>query len=254
MGLLNAVFKKKVPCPKILNVDNYLFVGPHPDDIEVACGGTVAKLAAMGKKITFLICTDGRYGNLEKKINCNEYAGTRKQEAINSAAVLGVNDVRFLELHDGGMYSIEQAAKLISLTIAEVKPDIVFIPDHTLETECHPDHLKIGQAAYNSLIYTQIPQQLSDWGCEFGRANVFACAMYYTAKPNSYVNVTKYMNLRKIAISKHTSQFNEQQLNTLMTYSNIRGFRMGLRCGAKRAEAFKLIGITFTHCLTELAE
>lgn len=39
--------------PKIEALDSFLFVGPHPDDIEVACGGTVAKLASSGKKITF---------------------------------------------------------------------------------------------------------------------------------------------------------------------------------------------------------
>ncbi|MBQ8873262.1 MAG: PIG-L family deacetylase, partial [Clostridia bacterium] len=38
-----------MPLPKLLKQQKFLFVGPHPDDIEVACGSTVAKLVKMGK-------------------------------------------------------------------------------------------------------------------------------------------------------------------------------------------------------------
>lgn len=51
--MILSLLKKAVPVPKIEALDSFLFVGPHPDDIEVACGGTVAKLASSGKKITF---------------------------------------------------------------------------------------------------------------------------------------------------------------------------------------------------------
>ena len=58
--LLASIIKKVAPPPAIESFDHFLFLGPHPDDIEIGAGATIAKLAGKGKKITFLICTDGR--------------------------------------------------------------------------------------------------------------------------------------------------------------------------------------------------
>ena len=53
--MLKSILLKAVPVPKIDQFERYLFVGPHPDDIEVACGATVAKLVSLGKKVTFIV-------------------------------------------------------------------------------------------------------------------------------------------------------------------------------------------------------
>ena len=97
MGLTKLALKFAAPFPKVDSFERYLFVGPHPDDIEIGAGATVAALAAQGKSICFLICTDGRYGNVNLKddVSEDELADIRKQEAIRSAAALGVTDVRF---------------------------------------------------------------------------------------------------------------------------------------------------------------
>ena len=62
MSITKAVLRFAAPLPKIEQFDRFLFLGPHPDDIEIGAGATAAKLAAAGKQVTFLICTDGRYG------------------------------------------------------------------------------------------------------------------------------------------------------------------------------------------------
>ena len=92
MGLTKLALKFAAPYPKVDSFERYLFVGPHPDDIEIGAGATVAALAAQGKSICFLICTDGRYGNvnLKEEVSEDELADIRKQEAIRSAAALGV--------------------------------------------------------------------------------------------------------------------------------------------------------------------
>ena len=102
MSILKLVLKAAAPLPDIEKSERYLFIGPHPDDIEIGAGATAAKLAAMGKSGCFLICLDGRYGS--KTIPPDELVGIRKKEACASAKMLGVSDVRFLELSDGGFY------------------------------------------------------------------------------------------------------------------------------------------------------
>ena len=64
MGITKLALRVAAPFPKVQSFSKYLFVGPHPDDIEIGAGATVAALAAQGKSICFLICTDGRYGTI----------------------------------------------------------------------------------------------------------------------------------------------------------------------------------------------
>ena len=50
MSLLPFVLRLAAPAPQLEAYDRFLFLGPHPDDIEIGAGATAAKLAAMGKK------------------------------------------------------------------------------------------------------------------------------------------------------------------------------------------------------------
>ena len=50
--MILSLLKRAVPVPKLTSFDKFLFVGPHPDDIELACGGTVATLTKLGKQVT----------------------------------------------------------------------------------------------------------------------------------------------------------------------------------------------------------
>ena len=38
---------------------NILAIGPHPDDIEIGCGGTLIKYAQAGHAVSLMILTDG---------------------------------------------------------------------------------------------------------------------------------------------------------------------------------------------------
>ena len=121
---LDQLIKCAVPAPKPEAFERFLFVGPHPDDIEIGAGATAAKLAAAGKAVCFLIVTDGRYGveNLTEPVAPDELATRRHREAIESAAVLGVKDVRFLDLSDGGFYSDEELIRGIAAIAADFQP------------------------------------------------------------------------------------------------------------------------------------
>ena len=56
MSLTRTVIRFAAPLPRIEDSRRILFIGPHPDDIEIGAGATAAKLAAAGKKLCFLIC------------------------------------------------------------------------------------------------------------------------------------------------------------------------------------------------------
>ena len=69
-----------------------LVIQAHPDDMEYHCGGTVAGLVADGCRVSTLIMTDGSKGTYDPEMTPEKLAATRKKEAEDSAAVLGVSD------------------------------------------------------------------------------------------------------------------------------------------------------------------
>ncbi|HMF31351.1 MAG TPA: PIG-L family deacetylase, partial [Candidatus Lokiarchaeia archaeon] len=81
-------------------VKSILTIQAHQDDTDIACGGTIAKLTSMGKKVTYLILTDGRHGVLDADMPANEAIQMRNGEQERAAKILGVSDVKFLDYQD----------------------------------------------------------------------------------------------------------------------------------------------------------
>jgi LmbE family N-acetylglucosaminyl deacetylase len=112
-----------------------LAFGAHPDDIEFGCGGVIAREAQVGRKIHFVICSQGEAGT----------HGTPKQrtgEAKKAAVLLGAT-IEFAEL-DGDSHLEIRAAHAIKLAgiIRRVRPGIVLAP--SLVENQHPDHWRLG--------------------------------------------------------------------------------------------------------------
>ena len=251
--MLKSILLKAVPVPKIDQFERYLFVGPHPDDIEVACGATVAKLVSLGKKVTFIVCTDGRIGALDETLTSEQIVEIRRQEALASAKLLGVDDVVFLPFHDGGNYTSDELANALVPYILQTQPQMVFCPDHTVPSECHPDHLKTGQAVTKAVFLASWPKLTAQLDLEGSAPNI-NLAYYYTHKPNRYFGIKKFLKVHLDAIACHKSQFDENNLKVFKTYFGVRQLRFGLRSGKGRADGYRVLSPTHQHCFPEIAE
>ena len=254
MGITKLAIKFAAPFPKVQSFDRYLFVGPHPDDIEIGAGATVAALATQGKSICFLICTDGRYGtlNLKEDISEEELIATRKEEALRSAAALGVKDVRFLELSDGGFYDNGELLRGIAGVISDFQPDVIFAPDPAPASECHIDHLNVGKAVRTLGISSVIPGIMKKFGAT--PCPLKAVAFYMTAKPNVYMKTTGFVKKQFAAIfENHLSQYPEgcSDRKSIELYLKLRARDFGMRSFHVSAEGFRMLGTTHMHCLPE---
>ena len=254
MGLTKLALRFAAPFPKVQSFERYLFVGPHPDDIEIGAGATVAALAAQGKSICFLICTDGRYGtvNMKDSVTEEELIAIRKDEAIRSAAALGVTDVRFLNLSDGGFYDFEELVKQIAGVISSFKPDVMFAPDPAPASECHIDHLNVGKAVRTLAVNADNPGIMKKLGAE--ACAVKAVAFYMTAKPNVYMKTTGYLKKQLAALfENHVSQYPEgcADRKAIELYLKLRARDLGFRSFKLTAEGFRMLGVTHMHCLPE---
>lgn len=254
MGLTKLILGAAVPIPKIEQYQRFLFVGPHPDDIEIGAGATAAKLAAMGKDICFLVCLDGRFGdgNAPEGIRGDRLVELRKQEALASAAMLGIRDVRFLDLSDGGFYEQKELVEKIAQVAGDFQPDVMLAPDPDVTSECHIDHRNVGNAVRQVAYFAPYGGIMAGYGAK--AAPVQALAYFMTAKPNRFVKTKGYLSLQlKSVFGCHHSQFPEgsEEGKSIALYLKLRAVDFGLRSGKGCAEGFRVLGVTHMHCLPE---
>lgn len=254
MGLTKLILKFAAPLPKIEEYDRFLFIGPHPDDIEIGAGATAAKLVDMGKEVCFLVCIDGRFGttNAPEGLEGDKLVEVRRQESLTSAAKLGVSEVRFLNFKDGGFYEQKDLIRGIAKEVGEFKPDVIFAPDPCVTSECHRDHLNVGNAARQIAYFAPYKEIMHEYGTE--SAPVKALAYYMTAKPTQYIKTSGYLKKQIDAIfTSHLSQFPEGcgDAQSIPLYLKLRSIDFGIRSFKGCAEGFRVLGVTQMHCLPE---
>src|ERR1700689_4923433 len=78
-----------------------LAVYAHPDDADVACGGTLARWAKAGTAVHLVVCTDGGKGTFDPKVKSEKLAAIRAAKLEESSALIGLASVTNLGYPDG---------------------------------------------------------------------------------------------------------------------------------------------------------
>ncbi|MFC0428976.1 bacillithiol biosynthesis deacetylase BshB1 [Chryseobacterium scophthalmum] len=112
-----------------------LAFGAHPDDVELGCGGTIAKLISEGKTCVIVDLTKGELGTRGTD-------QTRKEEATEAAKILGVAERENLGLKDGFLVNSEEYQMEIVKMIRKYRPEIVLA---NAIDDRHPDHAKAAK-------------------------------------------------------------------------------------------------------------
>lgn len=256
MGFVKMIMRKIAPIPRVEEHKRFLFIGPHPDDVEIGAGGTAARLAGAGKSVHVLIATNGCCGAEKPDITRQDIAAVRAAEAAEAAKKIGAESLHILPFDDGGLYDQTEFTKSIAAYIAKIKPDVVFCPDHLLRTECHIDHLKTGLAASNAFLMCQNRLIMEEAGSG-ETASPQALAYYFTDTPNRYIKISKENYQTQIrALSAHESQVsarvgNKSFLDLMKIYISFRQIRFGFKTVKGRAEGFRVLSNTHAHCCAE---
>ena len=106
-----------------------MVVAAHPDDLETACGGTMALLIASGIEVTLVLGTDGDIGTHDPAMTRERLAATRREETLAAAQVLGLKDVVFLGRHDGELVADLALRAEVAHAYRRYQPDTVFTFD-----------------------------------------------------------------------------------------------------------------------------
>ena len=194
-----------------------LGVFAHPDDAEFFAGGTLAKWAADGAEITFVLATSGDKGSPELDMTSEKLAEIREEETRKAAEALGVKDVVFLRYKDGELFPDLALRRDITRMIRLKKPDVTITLDPTrfwygTRSINHPDHRAIGAATLEAIFPTardrlNFIELENDEGLEPHK-----CLTVYIAgaeEPTVTVDVTEYIDTQVKALIEHKSQIGD---------------------------------------------
>jgi LmbE family N-acetylglucosaminyl deacetylase len=128
-----------------------LVIAPHPDDSEFGIGGSVAKLTKEGKKVVYVICTNGDKGTSDRTIDPADLVVTRRKEEQAAADVLGVSEVVFLGYPDQGIEDTPEFRKELVRLIRKYQPELVASCDPYRKYTWHRDHRITGQVVADAV-------------------------------------------------------------------------------------------------------
>jgi len=253
------MLKQMVPLPDLEAQNTFLFVGPHPDDIEIACGGLIAKLVHQRKKVYFLIVTDGGCGSDQPSTNIDDLVKIRKQESAEAAGSLGVLEIYHLDYPDGGNNDVWEISKKIAQIILESNPDVIVCPDPMMPSELHPDHIDAGKAASRALLMASFPLMARRNNVSFDESETAhfrprIIAFYYTHRVNQVIDLTELEVAMKVqAIQKHASQFlAPMALESIVFYLQMRGENLKKSPNSASSEGYFVMGSIHQHCFPEI--
>lgn len=124
-------------------------VGAHPDDVEIACGGTLARLVEQGYRVGIIDLTDGEPTPL------SPHPDVRMAEAKKAAEVLGVHERVTLDLPNRRLFDTFEARVLLARELRRFRPRVVIgFGDKT--PLASPDHWQAMQITDAAVFYSRL--------------------------------------------------------------------------------------------------
>lgn len=205
-----------------------LAVGAHLDDIEIACGGTLAKAIASGHEVKVLIMSKSGYTNKDGQLQRSDELAVK--EGVNALHTLGIQEIEILDFETKDIPFRSDVVNAIDLRVAEYDPDMIFT-HHPFDThQAHEGVSKatIAAARRKNTVFFYEPITPS------GRS-------YVAFKPTLYVDIESTLDKKIESLKCHTSEYNKFGAEDWIEGVRCRcGFR-GYEIGKKFAEAFEIL-------------
>lgn len=208
-----------------------LAIGAHPDDIEISCAGTLAKMVQSGHEVVICHVSDGDKGHYE--IPAAELIAIRQQEARQAGAVIGC-PVLSLGMRDGRILADDEHSRSLFIDLlCSVQPDLVIT--HA-PNDYMPDHVAVSRLVFDTTFLATLP------GASVNHP--FAAkvpSLFYMDnlsgiefQPTLYVDITDTFRAKATMLEQHQSQLvwlkehdNVDVLDLMTTLSKFRGIQAG---------------------------
>jgi bacillithiol biosynthesis deacetylase BshB1 len=223
-----------------MNLDA-IFFGAHPDDAELSCGGTIAKMVSANKKIGIADLTSGELGTRGSK-------ETRFKELEKASKVLNISVRDNLGIKDGSIENSKSNQKKIITLLRKYRPSVIFIP---YEKDRHPDHQNANRLIKESAFYSGLNKIKTSFRGKtqnsFRPSKNYYFMQTYTFEPSFIVDITDYFEIKMKAVKCYSSQFYDpksSEPNTFISdkkfieYLEARAAFYGFQIGVKYGEPF----------------
>jgi LmbE family N-acetylglucosaminyl deacetylase len=179
----------------------------HPDDAEFTCAGAMLRLVEAGHVGTLVIVTDGANGFKAAPLPVNERVAVREREQLESAKVLGIDDVVFLRLRDGFLEETEDLRARLVTEVRRVRPQVVFTFDPANQefdslNLFHRDHRITARSVFDALFAAR-----NRWMYEGEPHAVETVLFYGTHRPDHFIDISDQIDRKLAALACHASQF-----------------------------------------------
>jgi bacillithiol biosynthesis deacetylase BshB1 len=228
-----------------------LAFGVHPDDVELGCAGTLMAAMTEGRQVGIVDLTRGELGTRGN-------AETRRVEAANAAAIMGIKTRENLGLADGFFQHNEESLRKVVTVIRKYQPLIILA--NAIEDR-HPDHGRSSKLVADAAFLAGLrkietssdgkPQEI--WKPSY----VFHYVQDRFIEPSFVVDITAHMDKKIEAVLAYTTQFFNPNpaVDEPQTYISspqfletvkARALMLGKRIGVGFAEGFysdKTVGV-----------
>ena len=212
-----------------------LAIAAHRDDVEQTCGGTLLKMAQMGRTTAILDLSRGEMGT----------RGTmedRAREAEDARQILRVSWRKALDIPDGRVENTFENRKKVAAVIRELSPRVVILPYWQAR---HPDHYTAGVLGYEAAFVAGLAKL--DLGFPAHRPfKIIYASLYAEVRPTFVVDITEQFEARLQSLLAYRSQYSDQASGSGLfpreaeireKLAHMAGF-YGLLAGVKYAEPF----------------
>lgn len=223
----------------------------HPDDAEIAAGGTLAKMAATGREVHLVVLTNGDRGSQDPALPREELAATRLRETEAAADVLGLASVVvFGDVHDGELENTSAIRERVVRRIREVRAETVVSLDPTavfFENRYynHSDHRNAGWIALDSAFPGSgnphfFPEHLGEGLAVIDVIDVW---LGWSNEPNHVEDVSGHYRRAIDALAQHPSQLSEG-IRFWEERMSEEAAKTGAKIGVEHAEEFRVLDLS----------
>lgn len=221
---------------------DFLAIGAHPDDIELGCGGTIAKLVSEGRSVAIVDLTQGELGTRGS-------AELRHLEAQKAADILGVSARENLKLKDGFLHNSEEYQMAIVEMVRKYQPDVVLA---NAIDDRHPDHAKASKLASDACFLAglrRIETTLDGLQQEPWRPkHIFHYIQWKEIKPDFVIDISDFLEKKIDSCMAYSSQFYDPNSDEPETPISNRDFFESLTYRAQNLG--RLSGVTYAEGFT----
>jgi LmbE family N-acetylglucosaminyl deacetylase len=189
---------------------------PHPDDAEFMCAGAIARWAAEGHEVVYVLLTSGDKGSDDPDLTTEQLVAIREAEQRSACDILGVKEVYFLRHLDATLVADLALRRELTRLIRQLKPDVVVCGDPSVrwsgqEYINHPDHVAAAEATLAAIFPSArdrrtFPELLAE-GLEPHKVTEVYLAGAH--EPDVWIDITDYIDLKLRALRAHVSQLND---------------------------------------------